>query len=188
MKFSRFFDVFFKMRYKMRLTPMKNRYEMLLKNGAPKKFLDSIGEVEELECLVENPNKAYSYIPKISNYKIISNFEVTPIYGCEETFVVLLSKNENSKIIKFELESDEIYKDYGLNWDLLLLEIMIDYFDFTIDDEISIAEFESVGNKIGFKHSKELYELRNLDTKEYNDRLDDDEAWREEIAQKLKIL
>jgi hypothetical protein len=46
-----------------------------------------------------------------------------PIFTCEENFYVLASENIiGSKILHFELENDEIYKNYGTNWNLFFNE------------------------------------------------------------------
>jgi hypothetical protein len=172
----------------MVLISTENRDQKLLENGIPKDFLENIGKVDELKYSVEIPEGAYFYLPTISKYQILKDSEVTPVYVCGETFFVLSIKNGKNRIIKFELENDEIYRDYGLNWDLLILEIMIDYFDFAIDDEISVDKFETVGQKIGFSQSKELFNLRNLEIEEYNSKFNDDKKWRMEIAEELKIL
>lgn len=172
----------------MRLVSPDNRIQKLLEHGIPQDFIKNIGEIEELKYNVEKPDRAYFYIPTISNFKIIKDYEITPIYNCGETFFVLSSKNETNNIIKFELENDQIYRNYGLNWDLLMLEIMIDYFDFVIDNDISIEKFESVGQKIGFKKSRILFDLRNLNIEDYNLKFADDKKWRKEIAEELKIL
>ena len=172
----------------MNLTTKENRVGRLLENGIPKNFVENIGEIEELKYSVEKTDGAYFYIPIISNYEIIIGHEITPIYDCGDSFCVLAIKDNTKRIIYFELENDEIYRDYGLNWALVLLDIMIDYFDFAIDDGMTIQEFEAVGEKIGFGKSKELFLLRNLSTEEYNANFSDDEKWRQEIAEKLKIL
>lgn len=65
---------------------------------------------------------------------------------------------------------------------------MIDYFDNAIEDNLSIEMFESVGEKIEFKHSKELFVLRNLSIEAYNSKYENDEKWRKEIAEELKII
>lgn len=65
---------------------------------------------------------------------------------------------------------------------------MIEYFDDHIDDEISIEKFQSVANKIGFSKAEALFKLRNLSIDEYNEKYEDMELWRNEIAQELKIL
>ena len=93
-----------------------------------------------------------------------------------------------SKIVKFELENDEIYFDYGQNWKLLLLSIMINLFDQYLENEISKNRFIEIGNKIGFEKSSELFDLRDLPVEELNKKFEDNEKWELEIAEKLKIL
>ena len=172
----------------MKLVPKEHRVEMLLKFGIPQSFVENIGKVVELEFMVEPPDGAYFYFPTITDYKIIADSTITPIYDCGETFHALVCQGNASRIIYFELEQDEIYKDYGLNWQLLLMNIMIEYFDSAVEDGISEDAFCLVGSKIGFSKSKELFWLCNVSVEEYNHQLADGSRWRMEIAQKLGIL
>jgi hypothetical protein len=111
-----------------------------------------------------------------------------PIFSCGESFTILVFDNETEKIVYFELENDQIYKDYGKNVDLMLMDIMIEYFDDHIDDEIILKNYISVGSKIGFEKSEELFQLRNLPIDDYNLKSYDMENWRIEIATELKIV
>ena len=67
------------------------------------------------------------------------------------------------------------------------MDIMTEYFDSAVEDGISENAFCSVGSKIGFLKSKELFRLRNLSVEEYNLKFADEDEWRTEIAQKLEI-
>jgi hypothetical protein len=172
----------------MNLISLEKRTIELRKFSIPERFLENIGNIEQLKFRLKNPDSAYFYFPKIANYQILKDLNVIPIYNCGETFYVLTYNQDLKRIIKFELERDEIYKNYGLNWNLLLLDIMIDYFDSEIEDELSLKEFQSVGEKLGFMQSKELYTLRNLSIEEYNAKFSDDKNWRLEIAKKINVL
>lgn len=166
----------------------ENRLNELLNFGFPKEFIENIGKIPELAYRVEDVEGAYFYLPTILSYTILNGKSILPIYGSGESFWVLIDDNESQKIIKFELECDQIYTDYGDNWELLLMDIMIEYFDDHIDDEIGIEKFQSVANKIGFNKSEALFRLRNLSIDEYNEKSEDMEQWRNEIAKELKIL
>ncbi|WP_289663804.1 hypothetical protein [Flavobacterium panacagri] len=166
----------------------ENRKNALLNFGFPKEFIENIGKIPELAYRVQDAEGAYFYLPTILNYTILNGKRIIPIYGSGESFWVLIDDNESQKIIKFELECDQIYIDYGNNWELLLMDIMIEYFDDHIDDEISIEKFQLVANKIGFSKAQALFKLRNLSIDEYNAKYEDMELWRNEIAQELKIL
>lgn len=166
----------------------ENRLSELLNFGFPKEFLENIGKIPELAYRVQDTEGAYYYLPTILNYEILKSKNIVPIYGSGESFCVLISDNESRKIIWFELECDEIYRDYRDNWELLLMDIMIEYFDDTIDNEIGIEQFQSVANKIGFSKSEALFRLRNLPIDEYNSKYEEMEEWRNEIARELQIL
>ncbi|WP_158973529.1 hypothetical protein [Cellulophaga sp. L1A9] len=170
-----------------KLISREERNERLISFGISKQFLSNIGNIDELEFLVEDPKGAYFYFPTM-DYKIFSGFEITPIFDSGETFYALFENNNMSKIVKFELENDEIYFDYGQNWNLLLLSIMIDLFDQYLEDEISENRFIEIGNKIGFEKSSELFNLRDLSVEELNEKFKDNKKWELEIAEKLKIL
>ncbi len=172
----------------MNLVSRENRDKELLKYSIPKNFLENIGEIESLKFQVEKPESLYSQLPYISNYKIIKDKTIIPIFERGESFYVLTIDELISRIIYFELENDEVYRDYGMNWELLLLDIMIDYFDFAVDDELMIDEFVEIGNMLGFSKSKELFELRNLSIEDYNKKFENDKNWRKEIAQELNVL
>jgi len=166
----------------------EERIKVLLNFGLPKVFLENIGNIPELKYRVEDVDGAYFYLPTILNYKILNGKQIVPVFSCGESFTVLLIDIEIEHIIKFELENDEIYNDYGTNVDLMLMDIMIDYFDDHIDDEIDLENYISVGLKIGFKKSEALFHLRNLSIEDYNSKSEDIEKWRAEIAKELKIL
>ncbi|WP_276165431.1 hypothetical protein [Zobellia alginiliquefaciens] len=171
-----------------KLIPKEDRVKELLKFGIPEKFIKGIGNIEELEFMVEDINGAYFYLPTISDYSFLKNLNIIPIYDRGQTFYVFAYNEEIKKIIQFGLESQKIRKDYGENWNLLLLGIMIDLFDQYIEDDIGKEKFVEVGNKIGFEKSAELFDLRNLPVEEFNKKLEDNEKWELEIAEKLKIL
>ncbi len=166
----------------------EERVKELLDFGFPKVFIENIGDIPELQYRVGNTDGAYFYLPTLLNYKILRGKKIVPVFDCGESFTVLIIDHESEHIIKFELENDEIYIDYEKNVDLLLMDIMIDYFDDHIDDEIDLDHYISTGSKIGFKKSEDLFHLRNLPIYEYNSKSEDVENWRIEIAEKLKIL
>lgn len=171
-----------------KLIPKEQRVSELIKFGAPKSFIENIGKIPELEYSVEKVDNAYSYLPSISGYKILKNCDVVPIYTEGTSFYVLLCKNEINRIVHFELENDEIYDDYGLNWNLLLLGIMINCFDLYLEGDINQEEYIEIGTKIGFEQTAKLFHLRNLSKEELNKKFEKNDEWEMEIAKELKIL
>jgi hypothetical protein len=92
------------------------------------------------------------------------------------------------KIFHFELENDEIYMDYGINWTLLLFDIMFQYFVDDIEEKLSIETFKKVGDKLGFDKSESLYKLLYIPLDEHNEKYKEVDKWKKEITEKLKIL
>lgn len=166
----------------------ENRIKVLQEFGFPKVFIENIGNIEELAFRVESEDSAYFYLPSILNYDILTGKEVTPIFCSGECFTVLLRDDNDERIVHFELEHDEIYTDYGTNVEMLLMDIMIEYYDDSGDDIVSLEYFIQVGNQIGFTKSEELYRLRNLSVEEYNEKYEDEEGWRIEIAEALGVM
>ena len=60
----------------MQLVQRKYREQKLMLNGIPEKFLENIGNIQELRYLVEKPDGAYQYIPHCSNYTILKGKEI----------------------------------------------------------------------------------------------------------------
>ncbi len=171
------------------LVPKERRESELLKFGAPPQFVKNIGEIDELKFSVENVDGAYFYLPTISNYKILKDLSIIPIYDCGESFYVFGYGNEIKKIFHFELEHDEVYDDYGTNWQLLLFNTMFNYFEIAIDDDdFSVKQFKSVGEKLGFDKSESLYKKLDIPLSYYNLKYQELDNWKLEIAQQLNIL
>ncbi|KPH13375.1 hypothetical protein [Chryseobacterium sp. ERMR1:04] len=166
----------------------ENRVKELLNFGIPEVFLGNIGNIPELKYRIEDVEGAYFYLPTVLNYKILNGKRIVPIFDCGESFTVLIIDNEVEKIINFELENDHVYTDYGSNVNLMLMDIMTEYFDDHIDDEIDLEKYISVGSRIGFNKSEDLFHLRNLPIDDYNSKSEDMDNWRLEIAKELNIL
>ena len=172
----------------MRLIPRDLRITELSKTGIPEVFLENIGKVDELMSRIEDVEGAYFYLPQISNYKILESFNVVPIFDEGEIFCVFLYNENIKKIIRFSLENDSIYKEYGLNWNLLLFDIMFQYFEDQIDNGLSLEKFINVGNKIGFEYSEKLFRLLNIPIKDYNDKSENIDLGKQKLAEELKIF
>jgi len=171
-----------------KLIPIEERESELVKFGANEDFLKNIGEIEELKFRVEKVKGAYDYLPTISNYEILKELNIIPIYEEGESFRVFGYNETIQKIFHFELENDEVYNDYGTNWNLLLLDIMFQYFNDDIENGLDVVKFKKVGEKLGFDKSETLYELLDIPVAEYNEKYDEMDNWKSELAEKLKIL
>jgi len=171
-----------------KLIPIQERESELIRFGAPKSFIENIGNIPELEFRVEKVDGGYFYIPTISNYEILNELNIIPIYDNGESFRVLGYNDFTQKIFHFELENDQIYNDYGTNWNLLFLDIMFQYFNDDIEGGLDIETFKKVGEKLGFDKSESLYKLLDIPVDEYNEKYDRLKEWKNELAEKLKIL
>lgn len=171
-----------------KLIPIEERKSELIKFGANKNFIDNIGKIDELKYRVESVDKAYFYFPTIVNYQILNGLNIIPIYDEGEFFRVFGYNDSIQKIFHFELENDEVYNEYGTNWNLLLLDILFQYFNDGIENELNKETFKKVGDKLGFDKSKLLYELLNIPVDEYNEKYNELDKWKNELAEKLKIL
>ena len=170
------------------LIPIEQRKSELIKFGANNVFVENIGKIDELKYRVENIEGAYFYLPTISNYKILNGLNIIPIYCEGESFRVFGYNKTVQKIFHFELENDEIYNEYGTNWNLLFLDIMFQYFNDDIENGLNIEKFIKVGNKLGFEKSEALYKLLDISVEDYNKKYNEMEKWKTELAEKLKIL
>lgn len=172
----------------MKLISRDLRITELLKIGIPEVFLENIGKIDGLISRVEDVDSAYFYLPQISNYKILESFNVVPIFDEGEIFCVFIYNENIRKIIRFSLEHDSVYEDYGINWNLLLLDIMFQYFEDQIDNDLSLENFVNVGNKIGFEYSEKLFHLLNIPIEDYNDKSENIDLWKQKITEELKIV
>lgn len=165
------------------------RNEALLKLGIPEIFLNNIGKIQDIAFRVEDIENAKFYLPTISNYKIFNNCDVIPVFDEGTTFCVILKNENEQKIVKFYLEDDHIYRDYGMNWNLLLFDILFQYYeDKVVDEDPALRNFVKVGEQVGFQKSEELFRLIDLPINEYNEKYKNINAWKIEIAQSLNII
>ena len=171
-----------------KLIPIEERISQLRKFGANKNFVKNIGNIEELEFRVEKVDSAYFYLPTIANYTILEGLQIIPIYNEGESFYVFGYNDTVQKIFYFALENDEIYKDYGTNWNLLLLDILFQYFEDEIERNLTIETFKKVGDQLGFHESEMLYKLLDIPVDAYNEKYEELDKWKNEIAETLGIV
>ena len=167
------------------ITQKEDRYDKLISYGVPKEFLDGINsskQDEELEYLLVAPDGSYFYLKDICNqYSILKGYEITPIYeGANgDTFWVLLSNEEEYKFVHFELEQDEIYDDYGKNFNHLLADFIIKFYDSAVD--LELEEIIKRSAKLGFVNAnKFLHALQEADKNGLRKTFETDDQWRAE--------
>lgn len=143
------------------ITPREYRAEVLLRAGVPRAFLDAmdhLDSVAKLRYCIARPDGAYHYLPQIAPaYKALMGWDITPV--CDgangDVFFVHMAYGNLTRFAHFELEVDEIYDDYGPNFQRMLADLLIDYYEF--DDEAEIDELVAVGQKLGFVNSVGLF-------------------------------
>lgn len=171
----------------IKLIPKEERKEALIKFGAPRVFIENIGKIEELKFRVEEVKGAYFYFPTIKEYQILRGLNIIPIYDEGETFRVFGYNDNTRKIFHFELENDEVYTDYGSNWDLLLQDIMFEFHNDEMYDGLNLETYKKVGKQLGFKHAEHLFRLLEISDEEYDRKYNELSTWRVEIARELGI-
>lgn len=171
-----------------KLIPIEQRKSELINFGANQTFVENIGKIDELKYRLESVNGAYFYLPTISDYKILKGLNIIPIFDEGESFRVFAYNDSIQKIFHFELENDQIYNDYGTNWNLLFLDIMLQYFEDEIEQNLNIETFKKVGGKLGFDKSESLFKLLDIPLNEYNEKHKTMGQWKSDLAKKLKIL
>jgi hypothetical protein len=171
-----------------KLIPIEERKTKLIHFGANKNFIENIGKIEALKYRVEDVDSAYFYVPIITNYNILKDLNIIPIYTEGEAFRVFGFNDNIQKIFHFELENDEIYNDYGTNWDLLLLDILFQYYNDTIDYGLHFSTFKTVADQLGFQKSETLYKLLDIPIEEYNRKYNNLETWKKELAKTLDLV
>jgi hypothetical protein len=164
------------------------RNDDLIRFGAPAQFVKNIGRINLLGARVENTDAAYFYIPMILNYQILQGKHVVPIYCEGESFYVLVHSGGEGRIIFFELENDEVCRDYSLNWGLLQMDILFQYFDDNADKGVDSEVFLEIAQQLGFEKGVELYKQLNISDEEYNLKFPELENWKDEIARSLRII
>lgn len=168
----------------------EKRRDILVSAGVPEQFLSAIEypeRFEDLKFMAKAPDGFYFYMPSVlDNYKILSGYDVTPIYEGSngDTYYVLLTRDEEIRFIHFELEQDSIYEDYGSSFQLMLADFLIDYYEFAT--EVSIEQLSDYGVKLGFKNAKRLFEaLEEADQNGIRKTFELDKKWRNEVLPKI---
>ncbi len=146
----------------MKLVPSEKRIEKLLEAGFDPTFLETIDHSSQidfnLQSVITFPEGAYYYLPTISEYAIFEGYEVIPIGDVSQgdSFFTLLSNNLEQKIIYSEIEQDEIYLNFGMNFKLFSAHLLINYYE--LMDDIHFEQPEVALNIIA-----EMGEILGLD-------------------------
>lgn len=171
----------------MQLIDPANRADWLRRYHIPEGLLRITDRPEAFRHLVEPPQTAYSYLAGMAHYKILSGKTVVPLFGNGTYLHALVTDKNSSNILCFEVENDEVYRDFGLNWQLLMFNILFDYFELHADEGLTRDQFIERGTELGFHFPSGLFELIDLPIEEYNERYEDLDNWKMEIARTLGI-
>lgn len=167
------------------IIPQEVRVSKLISQGVPVEFLEALDDTskfEDLEFIVNGPDSAYWYLQDIyPKYECIQDYDVTPIYcgSNNDTFYVLLSRDDEIRFVYFGLEDDAIYTDFGSNFMFMLANFMIEYYEFA--DSVGLSVLGEIGVKLGLKKAPGLMSaLQEADDKGLRKSFELDKAWREE--------
>ena len=161
-----------------------HRKDKLVSHGVPIAFLDAIDNSKYNDYLsfhLSFPEGAYYYLKSIESRKIFQDFDITPLYEYSggETFWVLLSNPSQFKFIKFGLEEDKIWKDYGDRFMLLLADLLIELYEAL--SELDIDDLTEIALSLGFIRSRQLFSaLEEADRINLRDSFEKDKKWRQE--------
>lgn len=147
-------------------------------------FLESLKNIQpedRLRYIIKEPDDFYYYINTIyQNYKCIKGYNIVPVFESSngDEFYVYLFNDKEQKFAHFELENDELYSDYGTSFDLMLANLLIDFYEFA--DNLSISELIKKGEMIGASFSNQLFtELEKADKQSLRRSFELDRKWRE---------
>ena len=176
----------------MIIEPEERKY-VLVGAGVPEQFLSAIespDSFEDLEFMAKAPEGFYFYLPPVlENYKILSGYNVAPIYenGNGDMYYVLLVRDKELRFVKFGLEQDAIYTDYGNSFQLMFVDFLINYYEFAT--EVSIEKLSEYGVQFGFENSKKLFEaLERADEEGKRKTFELDKKWRNEMLPKMGVI
>lgn len=177
----------------MKLIENAHRKTKLIKAGVPSRFFTLLDEAEDYpELDIKHPEGAYFYLPTMHQYETFDNFSVVPIcdIGSGDSFLLYLFNDTEQKFIYLAIESDEILEDYGTNIMSMLANLLIDSYDFLMDElyevEASKEEFTEtlehlviVGNNLGIdiKHSQQIIDRLYKADEEKEERFEGETKW-----------
>ncbi|MCH1918544.1 hypothetical protein L9G15_03745 [Shewanella sp. A3A] len=143
------------------LTPATQRIAKLTAAGVEPRFLAAIEDgatLGKLQYLIRNCDAAYNFLPSIlDDYDFIAGYEVTPVCngaGDDELYVLLSNEHER-RFVRFELEADEIYHDFGASFQRLLAYILLEYVGF--DEQMTMADHLALAQHFGLPNAQAVY-------------------------------
>ncbi|MBW1294845.1 hypothetical protein [Aquimarina litoralis] len=175
----------------MKVFQKEERKEKLIELGIPEKFIINL-ETKDRIWGFEEPYNSYDILADVhQDYKILKRYNIVPIYEIgagDAGYYIYAFNDEEKRIIWFDLEMDEENKDYGENFQLLLFEKMIDYYeDQEIEDDFNINSFCTYGDLICFNYSTEVYEKMKKIDPSIRKSYAEFEKWKKKLTLELEI-
>ena len=145
------------------LTERHQRPNTLLAAGVTAEFLaalDDESQLGKLQYSIQAPDGAYAYLPACieQQYPIIAGYDITPLCNGvdDEEIYALLSNQYEQRFVRFELEADEIYNDFGASFQRLLAYILLDYVGF--DEQMTEQDHIALGQRLGLHNAAAIYQ------------------------------
>jgi hypothetical protein len=167
------------------LTTPENRIAKLKAADVPEEFLQALENLNafgDFQFVIQTPEASYFYLPTICDtYRCLLGWEVTPICngGNGDVFYALLSSEQKSKFVYFELENDEIYGDFGSNFLGLLAHLLIYFYEFS---ELPVNDLTVFGERMGFRNADALFQaLEQASQDKQRATIEGDRNWRNTI-------
>jgi hypothetical protein len=166
------------------LTPVEKRTERLKAAGVFSEFLyaqDHPVEFQDLQDDLVFPDSAYFYLPQIyeaSPYLV--GWNITPVFDNSngDIYYVHMEKDGIEKFACIYLEGQELGQDFGPDFRYLLMDFLIDLYEFYFDSPI--ADLARIGERLGFTNTNQLLNaLVAAEEKGLRRSFEDDRAWRE---------
>lgn len=137
------------------LTPPALRKAALEDAGVPPIFLQTLGDdaqPDDLKLVIGRPPDDL-FDRAAPHYSILRQSVVTPVLECQGAIVALLDHDGERRFIHFELETDEVYEDFGANFQNVLAWLLISYYELS---ECSRKAFVRAGESLGATFSGPL--------------------------------
>ncbi|MFL0184205.1 hypothetical protein, partial [Tenacibaculum maritimum] len=162
----------------MRILQHNERKQKLIELGIPKELATNLEDIES-HWMILNPDESYDILKSIhKSNEVLKNYNLVPIYERMDDvyqFVIIYAFNsEEKRIIHYEFNGHAEDRGYNNNFQLLLLEELIEYYFFVKDfieeerdEELSKHEllkeekndFLCLAELLGFVNSNKMLNL-----------------------------
>lgn len=186
----------------MKIIEDAHRKTRLIKAGIPSRFFTLLDRADNYpEFDIKHPEGAYYYLPTMHKYEIFNGFSVVPVcdIGEGDSFLLYLFNDAEQKFIYCAIEADEILEDYKLNIKAMFANLLIDCYDFLMDElydseDATDEDFDDtinhlivIGTALGLDEalSKKIIDRLNLADTNEEDRFEGEDNWIKENIHSL---